>query len=68
MFQSAIRAPSSTRLASLVYGFPEGLAAFLCLGFPPNKKTTRQRIKTRQRLRQRDKENRFASLKHRPEL
>ena len=26
--------------------FPDGLAAFLCLGFPPNKKTTRQRIKT----------------------
>ncbi|WP_309738308.1 hypothetical protein, partial [Chamaesiphon sp. OTE_20_metabat_361] len=24
--------------------FPDGLAAFLCLGFPPNKKTTRQRI------------------------
>jgi hypothetical protein len=25
--------------------FPDGLAAFLCLGFPPNKKTTRQRTK-----------------------
>ena len=32
------------RLALL--GFADGLAAFLCLGFPPNKKTTRQRIKT----------------------
>ena len=51
---------SSARLGSVLFltqrfvllGFPEGLAAFLCLGFPPNKttpnkKTTRQRIKTK---------------------